>query len=386
MERGPQTSKSLLHFSFSGKTLGDYPEYVSSLFDVKEAAALTNGMEGQISPTECEKLVGVIRALRAELVDLSSVDARDVYPVDVLGGGGSIGIHMNISELISIRSGLPLSTINRSQSTADVCHTASRVSIIKKWPELEKISFRIVDTLEEQSGNFQTIKTLARTCLQDATSVSFGESWSAYPAAIRRRLQSLQNRIEELHRVNLGGTVIGSGEGATASYQNKVVSQLSQVTQTPVSLRANLYDAAQNSDDLGIFSAELCQFALTLMKFARDLRLLSSGPQGGMGEIRLPQLQEGSSFFSNKINPVIPETLLQCCFQVIGADRAVQAALEHSELNLNVFEGSILVNILDSLKMLTQCLNLFHKYCLSDLQVMAERCEELSHFRNSVKG
>jgi aspartate ammonia-lyase len=385
MEIGPQTSKSVIHFSFSGRKLGDYPKYISSLLDVKEAAARANCSNGHISREEGENLAEVIRSFRSEIFGLNSSHLREIYPVDMLGGGGSIGVHMNISELISTRSGLPLSVINCSQSTADVCHTASRIAIIKSWQGLEEISLEIVQTLEDQAKAFQPIETLARTCLQDAVAVSLGESWSAYAAAIKRRLFSLQQRVEDLHQINLGGTVIGSGEGASIGYRGQIASILSQVTGFPLRLRNNLYDAAQNSDDLGIFSSELSQLALALMKLARDLRLLSSGPRGGMGEIRLPQLQEGSSFFSNKVNPVMPETLLQCCFQVLGADRAIQAALEHAELNLNVFEGAILVNILDSMQGITRCLQLFHLYGLQDIQVVSSRCEELSRFRKLLK-
>jgi aspartate ammonia-lyase len=139
-------------------------------------------------------------------------------------------------------------------------------------------------------------------------------------------------------------------------------------------------DALQNSDDIAAVSAQLALLAQALIKIAQDLRLLASGPQGGFGEINLPHVQAGSSFFAGKQNPVIPETVLQCAFQVLGCDRAVQAAVEHGELYLNVFDGLAAVNVLDAIELLTGAVDRFETRCLHGLRANEERCRALAAF------
>ncbi len=154
--------------------------------------------------------------------------------------------------------------------------------------------------------------------------------------------------------------------------------RLREVTGLELVARKNLYDAAQNIDDLGAVAAALAMLAEVLIKIAQDLRLLSSGPGGGFGEISLPAVQEGSSFFPGKINPVIPETMLQCCFQVLGHERAARLALERGELNLNVFEGAAATNLLDAIAILTRALRLFTSRCVVGITANEDRCRELA--------
>ena len=149
--------------------------------------------------------------------------------------------------------------------------------------------------------------------------------------------------------------------GAPAAYRRTVIGQLNKIAKHKLVLRENLFDAAQNIDDLGAVAAQLGLLAEVLIKFAQDLRLLSSGPKGGLGEIVLPAVMEGSSFYPGKINPVVPETLLQCCFQVLGCERAARLALERGELNLNIFEGAAAINIMDAMEMLTRARRELHQ-------------------------
>jgi aspartate ammonia-lyase len=142
-------------------------------------------------------------------------------------------------------------------------------------------------------------------------------------------------------------------------------------------LRANLYDAAQNSDDLAAVSAQLAILAEVLIKIAQDIRILASGPSGGFGEIILPTVQEGSSFYPGKINPVIPETMLHCCFQVLGRERATRLALERGELNLNVFEGGAAANIFDAMDMMRRAVETFVERCVKKIVANKKRCREL---------
>ena len=179
-----------------------------------------------------------------------------------------------------------------------------------------------------------------------------------------------------LRKVNLGGTVIGDGSGASAAYRRTVLAHLNTIAKQKLMLRENLFDAAQNIDDLASVAAQLGLLAEVLIKVAQDLRLLSSGPEGGFGEIALPAVQEGSSFYPGKINPVIPETLLQCCFQVLGCERVARLALERGELNLNVFEGAAAINVIDAMEMLARALATFTQSCLAGIVANEERCRE----------
>jgi aspartate ammonia-lyase len=156
------------------------------------------------------------------------------------------------------------------------------------------------------------------------------------------------------------------------------VKRLNEIAGQKLTLRPNLYDAAQNIDDLAAVSAQLALLAEVLIKVAQDLRLLSSGPEGGFGEIMLPAAQEGSSIFPGKINPVIPETMLQCCFQVLGCERATRLALEGGELNLNVFEGAAAANVFDAIEMMKRAVTRFVERCVGGIAANKQRCRELA--------
>ena len=154
--------------------------------------------------------------------------------------------------------------------------------------------------------------------------------------------------------------------------------RLNEVAGQKFTLRPNLYDAAQNMDDLAAVSAQLAMLAEVLIKIAQDLRILASGPNGGFGEIILPTVQEGSSIFPGKVNPVIPETMIQCCFQVLGCERVARLALERGELNLNVFEGAAAANIFDAIEMMERSVALFSDRCVSGITPNKKRCKELA--------
>jgi len=220
--------------------------------------------------------------------------------------------------------------------------------------------------------------TLARTCLRDAEATSLGEFFGGQAQAVRRRTRELGRSIGSLRRINLGGTAIGSGRGAPAAYRARVLRHAREITGIALRTRANLYDAAQNLDDLGAVAAQLALLAEVLIKIAADLRLLSSGPDGGFGELNLPAVQEGSSFFPGKINPSVPETMLQCCFQVLGCERSVRLAVERGELNLNVFGAAAVTNLFDMISMLRRALILLVERCLQGITANAERCRALA--------
>jgi aspartate ammonia-lyase len=381
---GIQTVRAMQNLAFSGRALGDYPDYVRALAIVKQAAARANRDAGVLD----RRLSGEIdRACDA----LTGGEHLEQFPVDVLGGGGSIAINMNINEVLANLSNEhlgqmrgsyvpvhPKNHVNASQSTADICHTAIRIAILERWEGLRRALDGCVAAYRVKARELRKVITISRTCLQDAAPTSLGELFGGHGAAIERRADELRRRVESLRQINIGGTAIGDGGGAPAAYRRAVLARLNEITGRKLAMRRNLYDAAQNPDDLAAVAAELAMLAEVFIKIAQDLRLLSSGPNGGLGEIVLPAVQEGSSFFPGKINPVIPETLLQCCFQVLGCERAARLVLERGELNLNVFEGAAAINVLDAIEMMRAAITLFVTRCLAGVAANEVRCRALA--------
>lgn len=380
---GIQTLRSAENMSFSGRMLRDYPEYVEALALVKKAAARANAEIGVLPGRLAE-------AVEAACDEILQGGHREQFIVDAFHGGGGIGANMNANEVIANlanerlggRRGVydpvhPNDHVNASQSTSDVCHTAVRLAVLKVSEGLLSELGRLCGALAQKAEAFMPVMTIARTCLQDAMAVPAGALFAGYAHGLGRRLEELRRSVSRLHAVNLGGTVIGSGTGAPPAYRERILDRLREIAGYPLTHRENLYDAAQHPDDLAEVSAGLGLISAMLIKMADDLRLLSSGPEAGFGELRLPAVQAGSSFFPGKVNPVVPETLIQCCFQVIGLERSVRAALEHGELHLNIWDGAAGVNLMDAMRMLEKAVRLFTDKCLAGIE-LTERCRELS--------
>ena len=381
---GIHTVRAVENLGFSGRVLANYPDYIRALATVKKAAARANR---DAHVTDARRQGAIERACDS----LIRGDHLTQFPVDMLAGGGSIAVNMNLNEVVANLASEDLGGargsydpvhpkihVNASQSTADVCHTAVRMTVLSRWNELRRALSQCVETFRAKAAELRPVVTISRTCLQDASPVALGELFGGHAAAIARRTGELEQSMRALAQINLGGTAIGSGSGASALYRRAIVKRLNEIAGQKFTLRPNLYDAAQNIDDLAAVSAQLAMLAEVLIKVAQDLRLLSSGPEAGFGEIILPAVQEGSSIFPGKINPMIPETMLQCCFQVLGCERATRLALERGELNLNVFEGAAAANVFDAIAMMERSITLFADRCVSGIVANKERCRELA--------
>lgn len=381
---GIQTARSLVNLSFSGRTLGDCPPLVGALACVKRAAAAANLRASVLDEARCA-------AITQATQELLGPDMGQHLPADLLAGGGSIAINMSVNEVLANlanrqyghRPGTydpvdPIRHVNASQSTADVGHTAVRLAILGASDQLTANLEGLTAAFAERAATFAGLPTLARTCLRDGLPTTVDVLLGAWAEATRRRTRGLVDSTQTLLEVSLGGTVIGTGEAAPVLYRDCVVGCLAETTGRPLRARPNRSDALQHSDDIVAVSAQLEILAQLLLKIAQDLRLLGSGPKGGFGEVILPHVQAGSSFFAGKSNPVVPETMMQCAFQVFACHRAVQAAAEHAELHLNVFDGLAAVNILDAIAMLTAAVGKFDEHCIRGLRFDEERCRALS--------
>lgn len=379
---GINTVRAYENLSFSQNIVNQFPEYIKALAQVKLACAKTNYQDGILTEE-------IFKAIEMACHEILQGHHHEHFIIDMLHGGGGIGFNMNMNEVIANRGNQilgrsigeyepisPIDHVNASQSTADAIYTSARMAIIMKFNQLEPIIQNLIKILSEKEQQFKEIETIARTCLQDAMAISYGDFFSGYHALIKRRFEQLKVSVMALSYINLGGTVIGNGIGSSLYYRDHIIQNLNDVQPLVLQLRENLFDAAQNSDDLMNVSNQIELLAVGLIKISKDLRLLSSGPETGFGELILPKTQAGSSFFPGKVNPIIPETMIHCAFEVLGNARATSAVFEHGELNLNVFEGIAYKNIMQSLDMLTNCIQHFTDLCLKDLNVNEEMCRK----------
>ena len=378
---GAQTQRALDNFPLAGeRSIGDYPALVESLLRIKWAAAEANRtgefLDGQVA--------GAIVQGALELINQQ--DCRH-FPIHRFHGGGGTSANMNANEVLANRAEEllggrrgqyrrvhPNDHVNLHQSTNDVYPTACRMAVIASWPWLAEALERLGQVLRTKASQFQDEPRVARTCLQDAVAVTFGDLFGGYEAALARAADRIARDVEELHAVNLGGTIVGRLQDAPEGYRQHILPNLRVVSADPAyRSAANLFDAAQNPDGMVAVSSGLELLARVLIKTAKDLRLLSSGPEAGLGEIRLPAVQPGSSIMPGKVNPVIPEFVIQCCFQVLGNHTASAGVLDHGELDLNIWESVLLFNVLDSMRLLANAASTLAERCLEEVAVVGER-------------
>jgi aspartate ammonia-lyase len=338
---GAQTQRALQNFVVEGqRSIGEYPCLIEGLMLIKEAAARVNGRIGSL---ECHREEAIIQAARTVIQD----KLFDQFPIHFLHGGGGTSANMNANEVLA----------NMAEESS-----------------LDAALHRLIQSLDERAEELVREPRIARTCLQDAVDITFGDLLGGYSSFVKRARARVETAVEELYGVNIGGTIVGRKQDAPEAYRREIVPTLGQVTgDSRYHIVSDLFDAAQNPDAMAAVSAQLAILARALIKIAKDFRLMASGPETGLCEIILPAVQPGSSIMPGKVNPVIPEFLIQLCFQVLGADASCQAALDHGELDLNVWESTMVFNILDSMSLLTTGLTVFATRCIEGFRVNRAR-------------
>ena len=271
----------------------------------------------------------------------------------------------------------PNEDINLSQSTNDVYPTAVRIAALKLLIPLSEEVANLQEVLQEKEREFANYLKLGRTQLQDAVPITLGQEFSAYAEAISRDRWRLFKVAERLKQINLGGTAIGTGLNAPRKYIFKVVKEIRNITGLNLAHAENMIDNTQNLDVFVEVSGLLKALAVNLNKIANDLRLLSSGPKGGIGEIKLPQVQVGSSIMPGKVNPVIPEAINQVAFLVISNDQAITLAAQSGQLELNVMTPLLSDKLLESLTVLKNGVKVFGERCITGIEANQKRCQEL---------
>jgi len=347
---------------------------------VKRACAETNVKLGYL-----DEVKG--RAITNACKRLAEGEFGEQIIVDAYQGGAGTSTNMNINEVVANlalrelheQPGRyeiihPLKHVNMHQSTNDVYPSALRVAVLFKLKNLERVVQELQGVFQEKELEFRDIVKLGRTQLQDAVPMTLGMEFGAWGEAISRDRWRIFKSRERIKQLNLGGTAIGTGLAAPREYIFKVVQQLRQITGLSISRAENLVDATQNLDPFVEISGMLKALAVNLFKISQDLRLLSSGPNGGIGEINLPALQKGSTIMPGKVNPVIPEMAAQVSLQVMNNDNLITQVAALGNLELNQYLPLLAHNILKSLELLTNIIPLFQEKCLKGITVNAERC------------
>ncbi|MEW6197646.1 MAG: aspartate ammonia-lyase [Planctomycetota bacterium] len=309
--------------------------------------------------------------------------------VDALQGGAGTSLNMNVNEVLANRAlqlcGRPLGDyatvsphddLNRHQSTNDTFPTALRVAALALLRDLEREAVALQEAFQQKEKQFADVVKVGRTQLQDAALITLGREMGAYAEALNRDRWRLYKCQERLRVVNLGGTAIGTGLGAPREYIFRVVDELRAITGLPLARAENLVEATQNADVFVEVSGILKACATNLLKIAGDLRLLASGPEAGLGEIRLPARQAGSSIMPGKVNPVIPEAVSQAAMMVMAYDQAVAHACSAGSLELNPFLPLVADALLNSLDLLTNACSILRRSCIEGLEADADRCRQ----------
>jgi len=307
--------------------------------------------------------------------------------VDALQGGAGTSTNMNVNEVLANRALQllgrnageyevisPIDDINLHQSTNDTYPTALKVAALWGLNELENKIVFLLETFQQKEKQFSHIVKLGRTQLQDAVLTTLGREMSAYADAIARDRWRVYKCGERLKVVNLGGTAIGTGLGAPRKFIFRAAEHLKDIARLPVCRAENLVDATQNTDVFVEVSGILKALAGNLLKISNDLRLLSSGPDGGIGEIILPARQAGSSIMPGKINPVIPEAVAQTAIMVFANDTAITQACSAGNLELNQFMPLIADALLTNIQLLTNACDIFARLCVCGIEADEKRC------------
>jgi fumarate hydratase class II len=374
---GAQTQRALENFQISGERLSR--DLIGALASIKGCAAVVNGQLGVIP-------ANLASAIHDAAAVVSSGRYDDQFPIDVFQTGSGTSSNMNANEVIATlaardlgRPVHPNDHVNASQSSNDVfpsaIHLAAVRLIVKSLlPALNHLA----EALEVKAAEFRDVVKSGRTHLMDATPVTLGQEFGGYAAAVRHGLQRARDVLPDVGELPLGGTAVGTGLNAPAGFAAAVIARLADDMELPLTEAANHFEAAGARDGLVAASGVTRTIAVSLYKICNDLRLMGSGPRTGLAEIRIPDLQPGSSIMPGKVNPVICEAVCQVCTQVIGNDAAVAFGGAAGNFELNVMMPVIGRGLLSSLRLLSSAATALADKCISGITADAPRLRRLA--------
>jgi aspartate ammonia-lyase len=379
---GIQTLRALENFPITGTALREFPVLIEGLAAVKEAAALANAELGLLDQGIADLIVRAAQEIRAGR-------HHEHFVVDMIQGGAGTSTNMNGNEVIANRA-LELSSrprgdyahvhpnnhVNLSQSTNDVYPTAMKIALHRAIEALRKAMADLAAAFLTKGAEFSPHLKMGRTQLQDAVPMTLGQEFTAFGHTILEDVDRLGEAQALIREINMGATAIGTGINAPAGYAQTVCRELSRITGLALITAPDLVEATADTGAFVQLSGVLKRCAVKLSKICNDLRLLSSGPRAGLGEINLPPMQPGSSIMPGKVNPVIPEVVNQVCFDVIGGDVTVTMAAEAGQLQLNVFEPVIAYRLLRSIETLENGCKVLRERCVVGITPNPSRMRE----------
>lgn len=380
---GIHTARALDNFPISKRPISIYPDLVRSLATVKLAAARANTELGSLAPAKGELIETACR----RIID---GEFHDQFVVGVIQGGAGTSTNMNANEVVAnvaLEIGgygkgeyghvHPLDDVNRSQSTNDVYPTAIKIAMTWSLRRLLDELALLRESFSRKAVEFGSVLKVGRTQLQDAVPMTLGQEFHGFATTLGEDHARLSETIWLLAEVNIGATAIGTGITADPRYGAAAVRHLNEITDLQLEMAQDLVEATSDAGVFMSFSSALKRSAIKLSKICNDLRLLSSGPQAGFGEINLPPRQAGSSIMPGKVNPVIPEVVNQVAYSVAGADVTVTMAAEAGQLQLNAFEPVIAHSLLQSITWMTQACKTLRENCIDGITANVDRLEAM---------
>jgi len=385
---GAQTARAMENFVISNERLP--VEFIKAIAIVKMAAAISNAELGLLDKNKAD---AIIKA------SLEVIEGKfdDQFPIDIFQTGSATSTNMNVNEVIANRACEllggkkgdkklchPNDDVNKGQSSNDVIPTAIHISFAMEGKKLIVALENLAKVLEKKVEEFKGIIKIGRTHLMDAVPMTLGQEFSGYLYQVKNSIRRLKDAEKYIFELPLGGTALGTGINTVPAFAKIAIKEIAGFTGVDFKQAENLFEGIASKDATVFFAGALNTLAVSLMKIANDLRLLSSGPRCGIGEISLPSLQPGSSIMPGKVNPVIPEATIQVAAEVMGNVHSITIAGASSLLDLNVMMPLIAYKGLRSIKLLINLVNTLGDKCIKGIEANIDRCEELVEWSMAI--
>lgn len=378
---GIQTLRGIENFQISHFKLNQYPNLIKGLALTKKGAALANHRLGLLS----EELKTAITKACDEIIEGKH---HEHFPIDMIQGGAGTTTNMNINEVIANRVleilghrrgeyqyCSPNDHVNCSQSTNDAYPTAVQIGLYLTHLDVLIPYKKLIASLRKKEEEFKEVIKVGRTQLQDAVPMSLGQTFGGFASILEDEIKNLDFTAEELLTISMGATAIGTGICTLPNYSNECIHALKEITGFNFKLASDLIGATSDTSKLIGYSSALKRVAVKLNKIANDLRLLSSGPRCGLGEIGLPEMQPGSSIMPGKINPVIPEVVNQIAYKIMGNDTCVTLGGNGSQMELNAMEPIMVQCCFESADLLQRACDTLRTLCIEGIIAHKEKCK-----------
>ena len=385
---GVQTLRGVENFNISTFHLSDYPLFIHGLAWTKEAAAIANHRLGLLSDQQKDAIVAACH-------ELLEGKHHDQFPVDMIQGGAGTTTNMNANEVICNRALelmghakgefkylSPNDHVNGSQSTNDAYPTAIHLGLYASHLKLRPHFIQLIEALEAKSRQFAHVVKMGRTQLQDAVPMTLGQTFGGFASILHHEVAHLDYAAQQFLAINMGATAIGTGISSEPEYADYCTAAMAEITGWPITRTDDFIGATSDTSEMIGYSSALRRIAVKVNKICNDLRLLSSGPRCGLGEINLPAMQPGSSIMPGKVNPVIPEVMSQVCYKVMGNDLCVTMAGDASQMELNAMEPVMAQCCFESIDLMIQGFDTLRTLCIEGITANEDTCR--NYVRNSI--